>query len=141
MLFGVTLLHMVVFYTWLVLSRTILPEEYRPLFDVDNPYLEAERLSYWQAALLGSGLAGTILLTVLIITSLPSIRLKKYNTFYFTHFLFIPFLFLVCVHASTDFYLALPGLLTWIVDGILRLNDVKPAHDAELVCETGDYYT
>lgn len=94
MLFAVALLHMLVFYTWLVLSRTFLAEEYRHLFDVDNPYFEGEKLSYWQAALLGSGLAATILLAVLVITSIPSIRLKKYNTFYFTHFAFIPFLFL-----------------------------------------------
>ena len=46
-----------------------------------------------------------------------------YNMFYYTHIICsILFFFFTAVHASTDFYFLLPGLVLWIVDWIVRVR-------------------
>jgi ferric-chelate reductase len=56
-----------------------------------------------------------------VITALPIIRRNNYNTFYYIHIIFaLLILVLVCLHASTNFYFVLPGLLLWVYDWSYR---------------------
>ena len=59
---------------------------------------------------------------VILITSLPLLRRRSYNTFYYCHVILSALVFiLLSWHASTDFYFLLPGLLLWIGDWAWRL--------------------
>jgi hypothetical protein len=50
------------------------------------------------------------------------LRKKHYNFFYYTHVICGNVIFIAsCIHASTNFYLLLSGLLLWIGDWIRRL--------------------
>lgn len=65
---------------------------------------------------------GFLLMIAIIITSLPALRRKSYNTFYYVHVICSFWAFVaLSVHASTDFYFLLPGLILWIVDWGWRL--------------------
>lgn len=83
---------------------------------------QAEQGSRWYYATLPSGMIGFLLMIVIIITSLPALRRKSYNTFYYAHVICSFWAFVaLSVHASTDFYFLLPGLILWIVDWGWRL--------------------
>lgn len=83
---------------------------------------EAERDSGWYYATLPTGMVGFLLMITIIITSLPSLRRKTYNTFYNVHVICSFWAFVaLSIHASTDFYFLLPGLVLWIVDWGWRL--------------------
>jgi hypothetical protein len=59
----------------------------------------------------------------MVITALPVIRRNNYNTFYYIHIIFaLIVLVLVCLHASTNFYFVLPGLLLWVYDWSYRIQ-------------------
>lgn len=65
---------------------------------------------------------GFLLMVLIIITSLPALRRRSYNTFYYVHIICSFGVFLtLSVHASTDFYFLLPGLLLWVADWGWRL--------------------
>lgn len=56
-----------------------------------------------------------LLMIAIVITSLPALRRKSYNVFYYVHVICSFWVFVVLsVHASTDFYFLLPGLVLWI---------------------------
>lgn len=83
---------------------------------------EAEQGSGWYYATLPTGMLGFLLMIAIMITSLPALRRKSYNTFYYVHIICSFWVFvLLSVHASTDFYFLLPGLILWIVDWGWRL--------------------
>lgn len=83
---------------------------------------EAEQGSGWYYATLPAGMLGFLLMTAIIITSLPALRRKSYNTFYYVHVICSFWAFVaLSIHASTDFYFLLPGLILWIVDWGWRL--------------------
>lgn len=83
---------------------------------------EAEQGSGWYYATLPTGMLGFLLMVAIIITSLPALRRKSYNTFYYVHVICSFWAFVaLSVHASTDFYFLLPGLVLWIVDWGWRL--------------------
>jgi ferric-chelate reductase len=92
--------------------------------DVYNPTLstaEAKARGPWSQAVLPTGFVSIALFTAVIITSLPSLRRKSYNTFYYTHiFCNIGILICACIHASSNFYCILPGLILWIADLVWR---------------------
>lgn len=78
---------------------------------------ETERGSGWYYATLPSGMVGFLLMCAIIVTSLPALRRKSYNAFYYVHVICSFWAFVaLSVHASTDFYFLLPGLVLWIVD-------------------------
>ncbi|MCE3215459.1 hypothetical protein HAX54_002448 [Datura stramonium] len=75
-------------------------------------------------------LAGEItLLTGLVIwiTSLPQIRRKRFEIFYYTHHLYIVFLLFFLFHAGDrHFYMVFPGVFLFCLDKILRMIQSRP---------------
>ncbi|KAF3633999.1 putative pseudouridylate synthase [Capsicum annuum] len=75
-------------------------------------------------------LAGEItLLTGLVIwiTSLPQIRRKRFEIFYYTHHLYIVFLIFFLFHAGDrHFYMVFPGVFLFCLDKILRMIQSRP---------------
>ena len=94
-------------------------------FNVDNPTLTAkqtEERGAWHSATLGTGMMSFLFMLVIIITALPVLRRTDYNTFYYVHVILSTLIFVAAsIHASTDFYFLLPGLLLWVLDWCLRL--------------------
>lgn len=63
-----------------------------------------------------------LVMLLITITALPVLRRRSYNTFYYIHVIgSVLVFFLASVHASTDFYFLLPGLLLWVLDWAWRL--------------------
>nr|GMD31404.1 ferric reduction oxidase 8, mitochondrial isoform X2 [Ipomoea batatas] len=75
-------------------------------------------------------LAGEItLLTGLIIwvTSLPQIRRKCFEVFYYTHHLYIVFLVFFLFHSGDrHFYMVFPGIFLFAIDKLLRIIESRP---------------
>ena len=98
-------------------------------FNPDNPFFtwaQVEDMSTYYAWLgLASGaVAGIILIPVMLITALPTLRRNSYNTFYYIHISFaVVVLVFICIHASTNFYFILPGLLLWVYDWFCRMHN------------------
>ena len=94
-------------------------------FWIDNPTITAEEAEAtpWKSIVLISGVVALLCFLVIVVTSLPKQRRVRYNVFYYTHVILGSFFsYLVCVHASTDFYFLLPGLILWLVDWATRLR-------------------
>ncbi|TKA55282.1 hypothetical protein B0A49_12684, partial [Cryomyces minteri] len=94
-------------------------------FLIDNPMISVAQstgdgpLSF---LVLPTGVISFVLILVVVITSLSVLRRKKFNTFYFVHIsVAVIILILTCLHASTNFYCLLPGLLLWAGDWVWRL--------------------
>jgi hypothetical protein len=68
--------------------------------------------------------SGTLAFTILLLIrvfSLPIIRRKMYDLFMTTHLLFpIPMVVVCCLHAKTNYILAFPALVLYLLDLILR---------------------
>lgn len=59
---------------------------------------------------------------VIWITSLPQIRRRKFEIFYYTHHLYIVFFVFFLFHAGDrHFYMVFPGLFLFGIDKILRI--------------------
>ncbi|XP_021891881.1 ferric reduction oxidase 8, mitochondrial [Carica papaya] len=75
-------------------------------------------------------LAGEIALVsglVMWITSLPQIRRKKFEIFYYTHHLYIIFLTFFLLHAGDrHFYWVFPGIFLFGLDKLLRIIQSRP---------------
>ncbi|KAF5175995.1 Ferric reduction oxidase 8 protein [Thalictrum thalictroides] len=75
-------------------------------------------------------LAGEIALVtglVIWITSLPQIRRKKFELFYYTHHLYIVFLVFFLFHVGDrHFYMVFSGILLFALDKLLRIIQTKP---------------
>lgn len=75
-------------------------------------------------------LAGEIALVaglVIWITSLPQIRRKKFELFYYTHHLYIVFLVFFMFHVGDrHFYMVFPGIFLFGIDKILRIIQSRP---------------
>jgi ferric-chelate reductase len=75
-------------------------------------------------------LAGEISLVagiVIWITSLPQIRRKKFELFYYTHHLYIVLLVFFLFHAGDrHFYMIFPGIFLFGIDKILRIIQSRP---------------
>ncbi|KAJ8536506.1 hypothetical protein K7X08_034907 [Anisodus acutangulus] len=75
-------------------------------------------------------LAGEItLLTGLVIwiTSLPQIKRKQFEIFYYTHHLYIVFLLFFLFHTGDrHFYMVFPGVFLFCLDKILRIIQSRP---------------
>ena len=105
---------------------------------VDNPTVSVVEsaaqgpLSY---LVLPTGVFSFALLLVVTITSLPVLRRRSFNAFYFIHIIFVAvILVLTCLHASTNFYFLLPGLVLWVSDWVWRARN-SLATKAEAVVE------
>ena len=121
-----------------VASLVSAPATAQAEFLVDNPTVSVAEsaaqgpLSY---LVLPTGVLSFALLVVVTITSLPVVRRKNFNAFYFVHIIFATIiLVLTCLHASTNFYFLLPGILLWIADWAGRVRELLGAK-AEAVVE------
>ncbi|KAG5782718.1 hypothetical protein H9Q73_003653 [Fusarium xylarioides] len=82
---------------------------------------ESKQRSSWFVQTTYTGIAAFLPILAILVTSLPYIRRQHYNLFYYTHVICGIVIFVAsCIHASTDFYLLLPGLLLWIGDWVRR---------------------
>lgn len=75
-------------------------------------------------------IAGEICLVVglvIWVTSLPQIRRKKFEIFYYTHHLYMVFLVLFLFHAGDrHFYAVFPGIFLFGLDKLLRIIQSRP---------------
>ncbi|KAM5343832.1 hypothetical protein ACJ41O_012369 [Fusarium nematophilum] len=94
-------------------------------FATGNPFMtleESEKRSSWFTKTTYTGAAALIFLIIITLTALPFVRRRFYNVFYYCHIITGICIFIAAgVHASTDFYLLLPGLVLWVVDWAKRL--------------------
>ena len=77
---------------------------------------------------------------LIFVTILPSVRLKHFNVFYFTHLLGIVAILIVCLHASTMFYCTAPGLAMWLLDWGMRLYELRTKLDGKVVSIRNGWY-
>ncbi|SCN99991.1 uncharacterized protein FFB20_11045 [Fusarium fujikuroi] len=91
----------------------------------ENPTMtlsESKKRSSWFVQTTYTGIAALLPILAVLVTSLPYFRLQHHNLFYYTHVTCGIVIFVAsCIHASTDFYLLLPGLLLWIADWVRRV--------------------
>ena len=89
--------------------------------------------------MLPSGAFGLIVFIAIVVTSLPSQRRARYNCFYYTHVVSsVLFFFLISIHASTDFYFLLPGLVLWLADWAARLRWLQKSKVEALLENAGE---
>ncbi|VUC32436.1 unnamed protein product [Clonostachys rosea] len=108
-------------------------------FATGNPAMtleESEKRSSWYTQTTYTGAATLVVLVLIVLTALPFVRRRFYNVFYYSHIL-ISILVLVGagIHASTDIYLLIPGLVLWVVDWAIRLfgGEAGGLHKTQLV--------
>ena len=93
--------------------------------DLENPnisLLEVRELGYYYSVSLFTGTVSFLLMVAIVVSSIPALRRKAYNTFYYLHILLSSLIFIgTGVHSSTNFYFMLPGLFLWMVDWAWRL--------------------
>ncbi|KAF5002983.1 hypothetical protein FDECE_10457 [Fusarium decemcellulare] len=94
-------------------------------FATGNPTMtkhESETRSAWYTATTYTGAGSLVVMIIITVTAIPYIRRNHYNTFYYFHIISSILIFVgVSIHASTDFYLLLPGLFLWVLDWAWRL--------------------
>ena len=131
-LFGLVLIHGFIYVAW-VGGFESLSTAQRRVFPVLNPtYLYEEvspgnssSLGIWRASLIFTGIAGAAVFLIIFITTLPWFRSRHFNVFYFTHLFGILAVVIICLHASTPFYCAAPGLAMWLLDWAMRFYELK----------------
>lgn len=78
---------------------------------------ESKERSAWFTQTTYTGIGAFLPILSILATSIPWVRRRHYNVFYYSHVFFGTTIVVgSCVHASTDFYAVLPGLCLWIVD-------------------------
>ncbi|KAF5651377.1 ferric reductase [Fusarium tjaetaba] len=83
---------------------------------------ESKQRSPWFVQTTYTGIAVFLPILAILVTSLKYIRRQHYNLFYYTHVICGIIIFVASyIHASTDFYLLLPGLLLWVGDWVRRV--------------------
>ncbi|RSL53161.1 hypothetical protein CEP54_010557 [Fusarium duplospermum] len=94
-------------------------------FSTGNPTMtlkESEERSEWFTTTTYNGAAALIVIIIITLTASAWIRRRSYNFFYYTHIVCGILIFIgASIHASTDFYLLLPGLCLWVFDWGYRL--------------------
>ncbi|KAF4823391.1 putative ferric reduction oxidase 1 [Colletotrichum siamense] len=95
------------------------------LFSNGNPTmteLESQKRSAWYGTVTYTGVGTFVCMLMIVATALPRIRRLHYNTFYNAHIVCSVATFVgASIHASSDFYLLLPGLSLWVADWVWRL--------------------
>ncbi|RSL81912.1 hypothetical protein BHE90_006622 [Fusarium euwallaceae] len=94
-------------------------------FSTGNPTMtlkESEGRSEWYTTTTYNGAAALVVIIFITLTASAWIRRRSYNFFYYTHVVCAILIFIgASIHASTDFYLLLPGLCLWVFDWAYRL--------------------
>lgn len=139
-LFTLVIIHGLIYVSW-VPAFNSLSGGLRKVFPVLNPtYLYHETwpgnssaLGVWRASLIFTGIVSTTIMGVIFVTSLPTIRAKRFNLFYFTHLLSIVTVVIICLHASTVFYCVAPGLAMWVLDWGMRLYELRECVQGKVI--------
>ncbi|PVH95315.1 hypothetical protein DM02DRAFT_720835 [Periconia macrospinosa] len=101
-------------------------------FASGNPVMtlsESKKRSSWFTQTMNTGIAAVIFFLIILFTSLSRVRRNHYNLFYYTHVILgTAVIISASLHASTDFYLVIPGLLLWLTDRLYRLWAVYKTH-------------
>jgi hypothetical protein len=79
-------------------------------------------------------------MVLIFFTSLPMVRRKSFNIFYFAHLLGILAVVIICLHASTMFYCTLPGLAMWLLDWSMRFVELREKLDSQLIALGNGWY-
>ncbi|KAL8691469.1 MAG: hypothetical protein Q9218_003313 [Villophora microphyllina] len=138
-LFALVLIHAFLYVSWVSLINS-LAEKARMVIPVLNPtYLYHETwpgndtsLGVWRASLVFTGFFAVVVMAAIAITTLPQLRRKHFNLFYFTHLFSILMVIVICLHASTMFYCTAPGLAMWCLDWSMRLGELKAAFPGKI---------
>ena len=138
-LFTLVVIHGLIYAAWTVVYYGD-PNHIRSIYPILNPtYLYNEvwpgddtSLGIWRASLVFSGLATTLIMSTIAITTTPVIRRRHFNLFYFTHLLVILAVVIICLHASTMFYCTAPGLAMWILDWGMRIYELSGRLDCTI---------
>ncbi|KAK1820890.1 hypothetical protein LTR12_004761 [Friedmanniomyces endolithicus] len=138
------LVHGVTYYAF-VAAYASAPASAQSAFVVDNPTVSvAEQAleSPYSNLVLPTGVFSFVLILVVTITALPALRRSSYNTFYFIHVVFAALiLILTSIHASTNFYFLLPGLLLWLADWVWRLRHSLSTKEEAIVENASNGWT
>lgn len=142
-LFAMVVIHGLLYASWVAIYNHARKSTHRStlVFPVLNPtYLYHEvwpdnssALGIWRASLIFTGLITSSIMLVVFITTFPVIRRKHFNVFYFTHLVTIIAVVVICLHASTMFYCAAPGLAMWTLDWGMRIYELSGKMDSTLV--------
>jgi hypothetical protein len=138
-LFTFVCVHGLLYVSWIPTFES-LSRAFRQVYPVLNPtYLNDEvwpglrtSLGIWRAGLIATGTLTFIILVIISITTLPFVRSNHFNVFYFTHFLGIIAVVVICLHASTMLYCTAPGLAMWLLDWGMRLYELGDKLDGKL---------
>ncbi|KUJ09557.1 uncharacterized protein LY89DRAFT_761136 [Mollisia scopiformis] len=138
-LFALVVTHGFLYVSWLPVFEA-LPATLRMVYPVLNPtyfYRECwpgnqSSLGVWRASLIFTGITTSFIMLLIFITTLPVIRLRHFNVFYFTHLLGIVAIITICLHASTMFYCTAPGLTMWALDWAMRLYELWAPLDGRI---------
>jgi hypothetical protein len=69
---------------------------------------------------------------LIFITTLPAIRSRHFNLFYFTHLLGIVAIVIIYLHASTMLYCTSLGFMMWLLDWLMRLYGLWAPLDGDI---------
>jgi hypothetical protein len=138
-LFGLVITHGLLYVSWVPVF-TGLSTNLRQVYPILNPtYLyretwpgDSSALGIWRASLIFTGIGTSLIMLLIFVTTLPIIRSRHFNVFYFTHLLGIVAVILVCLHASTMFYCTAPGLMMWLLDWGMRLFELHSPLDGSI---------
>ena len=138
-LFLLVVTHGFLYVSWVPVFDS-LSTGLRMVYPVLNPtYLYHEvwpgnssSLGIWKASLIFTGIVTSFIMLLIFITTLPFIRNRHFNIFYFTHLLGIVAVVIICLHASTMFYCTSPGLVMWLLDWIMRLYELWAPLDGSI---------
>ncbi|KAL9125205.1 MAG: hypothetical protein Q9217_005553 [Psora testacea] len=138
-LFILVIIHGILYVSWLPVFNN-LSASLRMVIPVLNPtYLYTETwpgdsssIGIWRASLVFTGSMAAAIMAALFMTTLPRVRTRDFNLFYFTHLLSILMVAIVCLHASTMFYCTAPGLAMWVLDWGMRFHELRRTLDGTL---------
>jgi hypothetical protein len=138
-LFALVVTHGSLYVSWVPVWQS-LGERMRMVFPVLNPtYLyeatwpgNRDSLGVWRASLIFTGSTTALIFLLIFITTLPAIRNRHFNLFYFTHLLGIVAVVVICLHASTMFYCTAPGLAMWLLDWCMWVYELWAPLDARI---------
>lgn len=146
-LFLLVIVHGLLYASWVPVFQGLSPA-LRMVIPVLNPtYLYKEAwpgnrtsLGLWRASLIFTGIFAAVIMATIFITTLPALRTKHFNLFYFTHLLAIVMVIIICLHASTMFYCTAPGLAMWTLDWGMRLYELRRVLDGEITTIGNGWY-
>ena len=97
-------------------------------------------LGVWRASLIFTGILAVLIMLAILVTTLPRIRHKHFNVFYFTHLISIVMVIIICLHASTIFYCTAPGLAMWCLDWGMRIYELRATLPGEITTIGNGWY-